>query len=129
MVNFLRYLHYRLYKWNLKTWGEIDGPAWNALLGLSFLMLLNLIIPLVIIQSIFGVKIFISDAPKLPIIIVASVVLVGCYFLFNHRKRYLAVSRKFEGESRERRRIKLLYIWIYVVLSFTVPFVLLLLLR
>ena len=121
MIEFLKYLHYRLYSWNLKTWGAKDGPAWNAFLGVSFLVLLNLSIPLFMLQSLTDTVVFVNDTPKAIIIAVALAVEACCFFLFNYKKKYLNVAKKYENETNQTKRIKILYCWLYVVLSFAVP--------
>ncbi|MDG5800164.1 hypothetical protein QA597_07370 [Marinilabiliaceae bacterium ANBcel2] len=57
MMKIYRYLYYRLYSWNLKTWGEKDLPQWNALFGVSFMMFLNLGL-LGFLLQLLGVNIF-----------------------------------------------------------------------
>jgi len=43
MINYHKYIFFRLYSWNLKSFGKNDLPALSALLELSLLMFLNLI--------------------------------------------------------------------------------------
>jgi len=129
MIKFLKYLHYRLYSWDLRTWGEANRPASHALMGVSFLFLLNLMIPLIILQNVFEVTVFVDKTPKLLIVFVAMAVYYSLYFVFNHKKKYLAVCKQYKNESRSKKRINLFYIWLYVVLSFLVPILLILWLR
>lgn len=129
MIKFLKYLHYRLYSWNLKTWGKADNPALNALLGVTFLFFLNTaIIPMIIIDMVFHVKLF-GVMPKWVIAIIMLAYYYGLYFVFNHKKKYLDVCKQYKNERKNKKRRKLFYIWLYVVLSFLVPIFLILWLR
>src|SRR6476661_2690546 len=43
MYRAFTYLYYRIYAWNVRTWGESDVPQFNALFGVSFLVFLNIL--------------------------------------------------------------------------------------
>ena len=53
-----KYLYYRIYSWNLRTWSESDGPEYNALFGMSFLALLNIVSILTTIEMVTGGSVF-----------------------------------------------------------------------
>lgn len=116
-----KYLYYRLYSWNLKAWGKKDSPEWNALIGVSFMMGINLSLFLIIIQLLFEIKIILSDnLPKKEIIVVALVILAINYFIFNYKKKYLLIIEKYNNESLKKKRINALLLWLYIILSFVV---------
>lgn len=118
MMKIYRYLYYRLYSWNLKTWGEKDLPQWNALFGVSFMMFLNLGL-LGFLLQLLGVNIFLRDElPKKELIIIMLSLFVVNYFLFIHRGNYRSIVKELKKEPPEKRRINTILIWLYVILSF-----------
>lgn len=118
MMKIYRYLYYRLYSWNLKTWGEKDLPQWNALFGVSFMMFLNLGL-LGFLLQLLGVNIFLRDElPKKELIIIMLSLFVVNYFLFIHRGNYRSTVKELKKEPPEKRRINTILIWLYVILSF-----------
>jgi hypothetical protein len=118
MMKIYRYLYYRLYSWNLKTWGEKDLPQWNALFGVSFMMFLNLGLLGFLLQFL-GVNIFLRDElPKKELIIIMLSLFVVNYFLFIHRGNYRSTVKELKKEPPEKRRINTILIWLYVILSF-----------
>ena len=114
-----RYLYYRLYTWNLKTWGIEDMPQWNALYGVSFMMFLNLGFVALLLQ-ILGLDIFYNSTPKLEIIIVALLLLLLNYYFFIRKKKYLLHIKRFEKETSKKRKINTLLLWLYVLSSFLI---------
>lgn len=118
MMKLYRYLYYRLYSWNLKTWGEKDLPQWNALLGVSFMMFLNLGL-LGLLLQLLGVNIFLRDElPKKEIVIIMLSLFVVNYFLFIHKGNYRSIVKELKKETPEKRRTNTMLIWLYVILSF-----------
>jgi DMSO reductase anchor subunit len=113
-----RYLYYRLYSWNLKTWGEKDIPQWNALFGVSFMMFLNLGL-LGLLLQLLGVNIFLRDElPKKELVIIMISLFVLNYFLFVHKGNYRSIAKELKKETPEKRRANAILIWLYVILSF-----------
>lgn len=118
MMNIYRYLYYRLYSWNLKTWGEKDIPQWNALFGVSFMMFLNLGL-LGLLLQLLGVNIFLRDElPKKELVIIMISLFVLNYFLFVHKGNYRSIVKELKKEPPEKRRANTILIWLYVILSF-----------
>jgi hypothetical protein len=117
------YLYYRLYSWNLKTWGQSDLPQWNALFGVSFMMLLNISLIGLLLQ-LFGVNIFLGDElPKREIVILMLGLFVLNYFLFIHKSNYKTLANKLKKENTKRRRVNTLLLWLYTMLSFNLVLV------
>jgi hypothetical protein len=113
-----RYLYFRLFSWNIKTWGEKDLPQWNALFGVSFMMFLNLGLVGLLLQA-FGLNIFQrNEFPKKELIILMVGLFVLNYFLFIHKDNYLIITKKLKKETLKQRRANTFLIWLYVVLSF-----------
>lgn len=112
-----KYLFYRLYSWNLKTWGENDLPQWNALFGVSFMMFLNLGLFGLLLQF-FGVNIFLrNELPKKEVVIIMLSLFVLNYFLFIHKGNYRSITKELKKESPKNRRANTVLIWLYFVLS------------
>ncbi len=118
MIKLYKYLYYRLYSWNLKTWGESDMPQWNALLGVSFMMFLNLSLLGILIQFL-GLNIFSkNDLPKKEIIILMLGLFVLNYFLFIQKAKYLTLIKELKKETPKKRRMNTVLLWLYIILSF-----------
>lgn len=118
MIKLYRYLYYRLYAWNLKTWGENDLPQWNALFGVSFMMFLNLGLLGLLLQF-FGANIFLrNELPKKELVITMLSLFVVNYFLFIHKDNYRSITKELKKESLKKRRANTVFLWSYVILSF-----------
>jgi hypothetical protein len=118
MIWLYRYLYYRLYSWNLKTWGEKDLPQWNALFGVSFMMFLNLGLFGLLLQFL-GVNIFLRDElPKNEIVIIMLGFFVLNYFLFIYKDYYKSIENEFKKEPHRKRNVNTILIWLYTILSF-----------
>ena len=115
-----RYLYYRLYTWNLKTWGEKDLPQWNALFGVSFMMGLNLGTIAGIIDMIGVVNIFVENPPKNEIILFAFVILFTNYFWLLHNGKYKQIAKDYRNETKNKKLLNTLFLWLYVLVSFMV---------
>lgn len=119
MMKLYRYLYYRLYTWNLKTWGEKDLPQWNALFGVSFMMFLNLGLVGLLLQA-FGLNIFQRDElPKKELVFIMVGLFILNYFLFIRRGNYVTIKKELKKETKQKRKVNTYLIWLYVILSFT----------
>ncbi|MDD3738109.1 MAG: hypothetical protein PHP31_02290 [Lentimicrobiaceae bacterium] len=119
MMKLYKYLFYRLYTWNLNKWGENDLPQWNAMFIVSSMMFLNLILIGILLQAI-GINIFyLEKTPKKEITFIATGLMIMNYFLFIHKGKYLEITRLLEKETPKKRKINTALIWLYVILSFT----------
>jgi len=113
-----RYLYYRLYSWNLKTWGEKDLPQWNALFGVSFMMFSNLCLAGLLLQAL-GFNIFLrNELPKLEIGIIMLFLYIVNYFQFIDKGNYRLITKELKKESQKKRRTNTILLLIYVILSF-----------
>jgi hypothetical protein len=118
MIRLYKYLFYRLYSWNLKTWGESDLPQWNALFGVSFMMFLNLCLVGLLLQA-FGMNIFLRDElPKKELIIIMVGLFILNYFLFIYKSKYLIIANDLKKETNQKRKTNTYVIWLYVIVSF-----------
>ncbi len=118
MMKLYRYLYYRLYSWNLKTWGEKDLPQWNALFGVSFMMFSNLCLAGLLLQAL-GFNIFLrNELPKLEIGIIMLFLYIVNYFQFIDKGNYRLITKELKKESQKKRRTNTILLLIYVILSF-----------
>ena len=120
MMRLYKYLYYRLYSWNLKTWGEKDLPQWNALIGVSFMMILNFGIIAGIIDMFGIVDIFIEETPKKELVLFYLVVTVFNYFWLVHNGKYRQIAKEYKNEPKDKRSRRALLLWLYVIMSFAI---------
>lgn len=114
-----KYLYYRLYSWNLKTWGENDAPQWNALIGVSFMMLLNLSTIGIALQFFKLTDFFIRDEiPKTELIFLMVGIGVFNFFQFIHHGKYEEISKEYEKEEPRKKSHNTVYLWLYTFGSF-----------
>lgn len=109
----LRYLYYRIYSWNLGAHGPLDYPQYNALLGTSFLMLLNaLSIPLLL--EAVGVPVVESRAFR-PVAVSLIPILFALHYMVLFRgRRYERIAAEFEEEPERFRRRGTFLVWGYI---------------
>lgn len=87
-MSLYKYLYYRLYSWNLKTWGESNLPHWNALFGVSFMMFLNLS-TMILSLGFFGINFwFVDPVPKKEIVTIMVVIGAINFFQFIYNEKY-----------------------------------------
>lgn len=117
MLILYKYLYYRLYTWNLKTWGENDLPQFNALFGVSFMMYTNLGIVFGILE-LCGLNIFVKETPVKEIIIIMFVIVTINYFWLVHKRKYKNIGKNFINESKNKRLRNTFLLWLYLFASF-----------
>lgn len=121
-MNIYKYMYCRIYTWNLKMWGEIDGPEWNALFGISLMMFLNLM-TLSLLLDALGLINYWEIIHIREIVIVASLsILVANYFYFLRRKKYLEIIKLYKQETMAERHRNTVVIWFYFFISVLSPF-------
>lgn len=125
-----RYLFYRIYSWNLRTWGKEDLPQLNALLGVSALLYFNLLSAEIIIQLISGFGAIVKlGITKFHAVFIALALLAANYFVFLAKGQYLRLEREFGGEPPAHRKRGSVYSTIYVLGTFILFFALVILKR
>lgn len=121
--NAYKYLYYRIYSWQLWAWGETNQPQLNALLGVTFLIYLNVYTLLVGINLVTGFSIIEQlSIGKLKLIILMGVIGIVNYFIFLHNGKYKQIAKQFKKESEAKRRRNFYLCLVYVVLSFAICF-------
>ena len=114
-----KYLYYRIYAWNLRTWGESDLPQYNALFGVSFLIFLNIMSFLTAIEVCTGRRFTLS---RLAVIAMGGTLMVTGYLLLVHNGKYRRIAKEFSDESPTQRKRRLIAAVIYVTLTFATFF-------
>lgn len=113
--NAYRYLYYRIYAWNLRTWGESDMPQFNALFGVSFLIFTNVMTLLTAFEVFSGRHVSFNRAVTIGTGL--AFVVLG-YFLLVHKAKYRKIVKTFSGEPPAQRRRRFVACVVYVTLSF-----------
>jgi len=121
----IKYLYYRIYDWNLRAWGESDMPQYNAIIGVSFLMFLNIIGIFIAIEALTGNQYFLF-LPKGEYYAAATclLLLLFNYFLLVRNGKYLTITEEFKKENSLQKRKGLVFVWLYVIGSFAIPLLL-----
>lgn len=125
MIRIYRYLFYRLYSWDLKTWGKINNiPHFKAMLWISLLMFENVIVFGLLIELIFRLlgknyfSVFDGVVVDIEILICyGSIVLVN-YLWFLKNNNYLGIAKKYKSENNSLRKKKTIYAWLFIFVSF-----------
>lgn len=116
-----KYMFYRLYLWQRKTWGKEDMPEQNALYFASSIMLINIGFILLLIDRFF-VDIF-GREYVIPIAVLLGVLLIIFnYFQFIHKKKLLEIEKRYANEPKNVKNKKFVLLFGFVILSFVLFF-------
>ncbi len=123
MCKFFKYLYFRIYMWNLRKWGKIDAPEYNAMFGVAMLILINILsIPLVI-EVISGYRFFSFPELNTAILIIILLIYLSLhYFIWIYDKRFEKIIKEFQTEKIPQQKKGTFLLWFYVVLTFVVFF-------
>lgn len=122
MLNAYKYLYTRIYLWNLRMWGENDIPHLNSLLGVTFLVFLNIYFIFILCGFIFSFKaISIFNSTNIFPIVSYLVILAINYFVLIWKDEYKILRKKYENETEAERNRKYWFCLYYVVASFILP--------
>ena len=126
MINFFDLLFFHIYKSQSRT-GEKETPIASSILGLSFLVFMN-VMSLLLVLDIFGLDILsdILDSENRIIITlaIAGGILVMGMIWFYHRKRYEMIITQFSKRSTVQRKSGAKITLIYALVSIIIVFVL-----
>ncbi|MCP4274714.1 MAG: hypothetical protein GY781_22540 [Gammaproteobacteria bacterium] len=106
--------------------GEKDISQWKAVVIVSVMMALNLFF-LELLFQFFGI---LEDPFPKKISTPLMLVLIGLnYFLFMHSGKYKSITRECEKENTKKRKKNTILLWLYTILSFLLPILLMFLIR
>lgn len=116
------YLYYRLYAWNLKTWGASDIPHFNAMCGVAFMSGFNILTLTMLIGTVAGVD-AVFHIKKYQLAAGAVIWLLINYNALVRGGKYKCIAARFSKENRSTRRRHMFFCWLYVFLSFAAAFI------
>nr|WP_320117912.1 hypothetical protein [uncultured Marinifilum sp.] len=124
-MNIYRYLYYKLYCIWLKKKDESENASINAVITLTFLLYVNFFsIPLILLA------IYKKDFINLPEInlnvgALITIIMVGIgllnYLLLARKKQHIKIVEEFIIESEEKRKKGMVYVLLYLIISFGIP--------
>ena len=122
-MKLFKYLYYRIYEWDLNTWGAGHRPQLRALFGVFSVMWLNILTILMILDA-FRITNFFNGKNGLIEIILLGLVLWGLTssWLVNNGK-YKRVAEAYKNEPESKRHRNTIILWFYVILTFTMPWI------
>lgn len=119
-MNIYKYIFYRTYVWQLKLWGAKDVPEFKAMFVVWFVVLCN-IFTFALLLQVFGL-ISVFGLSKSFLLIVFTIVALFLYFLLVRQGKYKAIVKEFENESSKNAVINALIMWLFIIGSFGVNF-------
>lgn len=124
-MNAYRYLYFRIYDWNLRTWGANDMPQYNALIGVTILVFLALFDLALLIEV--NLRISLLDSAGIgKLHVVAILLFLGAinYLIFIRNENFSRLKEVFSAETDKQRLWRLGYCLAFVAVDFTGFFVL-----
>lgn len=120
MMKTIEYMYYKFYRAHLK--GSLNDIApFAAIVSLSLAFFANVFIIGVFLRKIDLLPIFFSK--KRQVIFFMACLVIFNYFIFLNNKRYKAIIAKCEQESESQRKKGNFIVWLYVIISFLLIFV------
>lgn len=110
------YVYYRLYAWNLATWGESDVPQFNAMYVVASVSYANLLAIATLIVGVTG-KRLIYGAPKYQL---GAMILAWAfvnYWALVRNGKYKRIAARFSKEQPTAHTRNMIFCWLYVILS------------
>jgi NADH:ubiquinone oxidoreductase subunit 6 (subunit J) len=116
----LRYLFYRLYRWQVSCWNDED--VWlNALVLIVVLFCLNVVTLLALAESAARTSFLLSNVPRnvarIGIVTIGVLMALPLHCALVHKGKYKRIVREFESETENQRRIRGIGVSLYVVFS------------
>jgi hypothetical protein len=121
MMNFYKYIYYQVYTWQLERWGAKHVPGFKATAIVWIVVLQNLFTVGLVLQALGVVTVAgLSKATLLPIF---GVVFAALYYIFMYDDKYLSIVRKFAAESPRQKILNTIFMWVFIISSFAVNFI------
>ena len=111
-----RYIYYRIYAWQLETWGEKEKPHDKGVLGIALLTFFNVLTLLAVLQCITGIEF--TEIGAWPVEYL--VVLILChtavhYYILFSKKRYKHIIAEYSQKNKAYHRRYTKWVVAYVV--------------
>ena len=118
-----QYLFYKFYRWSQKVNSESGWHEDNAVIMVSFMVMINLFTIPAVVQVLTGYKaLALVDIPKIHGVWIAALIYTVNYSLLKYKIGYSNIIEKFEGESAQKRRKGNIIVVCYFFCSFIVLF-------
>jgi len=122
MKEFFKYFYFRVYTWQLKLWGESNSPQTAATGAIAIMLFVNILTPVLILDELKVINLFKENSIEPYYLIGIGIAIYTVIFYWLERNgKYKQIAKIYKDESRKTRNIKLLYIWIYILISFALP--------
>ena len=128
MYTALKYLFYRIYIWQSEWFGKNNVPEFKAISAIVVLLGLNLYTLWILVRvSIEADKFTIFGLNRLYILTIMLVAYYFAYLVFIRKGKYLKIAKEFKGENKELRRKRSSWIFAYVLGTFFMSLIMLVL--
>lgn len=97
-------------------------PHWNALIGVSVIMCFNTLLILSIIDYFDLLPINSKNINDNYIILYFISISILNYVIFIHGRKYSSLKDMFSNETKYEKKIKGFLLFVFVILSFVLPF-------
>lgn len=121
MKKFYDYLFYWAYNHYWKSWGRRELPAPNAVIVLSMINGLNILTIFIVLDTLGIIRLEKSNITFYDSAIIGVSCLIGNYFIFLYKKRYLKIAEQYENESNKMKKKYTYLSWLYFSLSLGLP--------
>ena len=116
MYRAYKYLYYRIYAWQLNTWGEKEKPHDKGVLGVALLTFLNILSLLAILQVFTGIEfLLIGSFPTAYLIAIAVFYTIAHYYILFGKKRYKQIIAEYSQKSKAYHQRYTAWVIVYVV--------------
>jgi len=117
LVTAFSYLLYRIYEWQVKSYGEKNNPRLVTILTSSLFLFFNLLTVLLVVKALTGYKPSIYSGYALIGALIISLII---YLSFFYDDRFRAVIDKFASETITERKRRTRWCWVYVIATHAV---------
>ena len=125
IMTFYDYVYYRIYAWQLSWFGKEEIPEYTAVLGVSFLVYLNVYTFLIVASLITGSDLIANLGIDKPTIFLALLFWVGLnYYLFIQSKRREKVVSRFANQTKRKKMLGTFGVLLYAGFSLALPILL-----
>jgi len=116
----LRYLFYRLYRWQVRCWKD-EKVSINALVLVVVFLWMNLVTLVGLAESLCGTSVLLARYPQklfhISTLVFMALIAVPLYFTLIYGKKYEDIVKEFEAESAHQRRTRGIGVLLYIVFS------------